>query len=469
MSITSFFGKVKSAAKTIYLSASPHKLTYKEERAYWSEANSLSADGFITPEMRRTWRNRARLEANCNSYARGLILTLADMCIGTGARLQLLTENEEYNSQVEQEFTAWAEAINLGEKLKTLRKAKCVDGEAFAVIAKNPKVKHPVKIDLKIIESDRVTTPFAKMFQKVDGIHFDDFGNPVSYDVLKEHPGDLTFHLFAKTESVPAEYMLHWYRQDRPEQSRGITELLPSLPLFAQLRRYTLAVIEAAETAASIAGVVYTKNQDITTANINTEQKKTIDIERNMFNVLPEGWEMNQLKAEQPTTTYSMFKREILSEIGRCLQMPVNIILGDSSNFNYASGRLDHQTFNKNIRNEQTQCERVVLFPLLEMWHSEATRIELVEEYKRPQISSQFARFYWDGLEHVDPFKEANAMATRVKSRFTNYLIECARLGYDWEDVFKQAAREQELLKKLGLQVQSDNNNKKDNEEGEEE
>jgi lambda family phage portal protein len=456
-----FFTKLKNTAASFIMNARPHRLTVNEERAYWGDANSLSANGLITPEMRQTWRNRARYEANCNSYARGLVLTLADVGIGTGARLQLLTQDEKYNSQVEQEFAAWSEAINLGDKLKTLRKAKCVDGEAFAMIVNNPKVRHKIKIDLRIIECDRVTTPYPNIEkQKVDGIHYDKYGNPEYYDVLKEHPGDISFKSFNDAEKVPAEFMLHWYRQDRPEQSRGLTELLPSLPLFALLRRYTLAVIDAAETAASVAAVIHTQSgaSDVRTLNIDgkedydTQNPKTLEIQKKMGVFLPTGWEMNQLRAEQPTTTYSMFKREVISEIARCLEVPINIALGDSSNYNYASGRLDHQTFHKNIRNEQDQCEKVVLFPLLEVFYLDGIRKGIFHEFGINQISSQYARFYWDGLEHVDPVKEANAAQIRITSRQTNHSIECARQGLDWEDVFRQLAREQKLAKELGLE-----------------
>ncbi|MDR1140137.1 MAG: phage portal protein [Planctomycetaceae bacterium] len=459
------FGKIKSTATTVkkmVLGSSPHKLTFKEERAYWGDANGLSADSMITPEFRRKWRNIARYEINCNSYANGLMLTLADVGIGTGARLQLLTEDKNYNSQVEQEFTAWAETINLGEKLKTLRKAKCVDGEAFAIIVNNPKVRHAVNIDLRIVECDRVTTPYPVFRQRVDGIDYDKYGNPVSYDVLKEHPGGLLHSLFNEVERVPAEFMLHWYRQNRPEQSRGVTELLPSLPLFAQLRRYTEAVLKAAEVAADIIGVIKNSEGDI------AEVKNTVhEIERGMFNVIPSGWDFSQLKAEQPTTTYQMFKREILSEIGRCLQIPTNIILGDSSNYNYASGRLDHQTFYKSIKNEQEHCEKVVLFPLLEMWYREAVRVGLIAERPIPQISSQYACFYWDAMEHVDPLKEAKAAATRRDSGFTTDSYECGRLGMDYEDVYRQRAREMRLKEELGLTepIKNNNNNNTENEE----
>lgn len=37
--------------------------------------------------------------------------------------------------------------------------------------------------------------------------------------------------------------MIHWFRADRPGQSRGPPDIPPSLPLFAQLRQYRQAVL----------------------------------------------------------------------------------------------------------------------------------------------------------------------------------------------------------------------------------
>ena len=43
-----------------------------------------------------------------NSYARGIALTLANDVIGTGPRLQMLTDEAKANRQIEAEFAAWA-------------------------------------------------------------------------------------------------------------------------------------------------------------------------------------------------------------------------------------------------------------------------------------------------------------------------------------------------------------------------
>ncbi|GHT10290.1 hypothetical protein FACS1894170_02140 [Planctomycetales bacterium] len=143
-----------------------------------------------------------------------------------------------------------------------------------------------------------------------------------------------------------------------------------------------------------------------------------------------------------------------MGEIGRCLQMPVNILLGDSSKHNYASGRLDHQTFFKSIKVEQSHCEQIVLYPLLDLWYREAVRIGLFSEplnCNGKTFCGQFAKFFWDGMEHVDPIKEAKAAASRIDSRVSNLAIECAKVGLDWEDVLVQAAREKNRMLELGL------------------
>ena len=121
----------------------------------------------------------------------------------------------------------------------------------------NPQLPTLVQLDLKLIEPDQVTTPDFRLDVPVDGIVFDDAGNPVEYHVLKDHPGD-GYSISREYDRVPAAAVIHWFRADRPGQARGVPDILPALPLFAQLRRFTLAVIPAAETAADFAGILYT-------------------------------------------------------------------------------------------------------------------------------------------------------------------------------------------------------------------
>ncbi|MCZ2341686.1 MAG: phage portal protein [Bacteroidales bacterium] len=425
-------------------------VTNDDNRRHWANADGLSANSANSPEVRRILRNRARYEVANNSYAKGIVLSLANDVIGTGPRLQLLTESDEANRQIESEFARWATAVRLPEKLRTMRCARATDGESFALLTSNPKLPHAVQLDLKLVEADCVTTPDPNLNATVDGILFDSWNNPVEYHVLREHPGESLFCRLLKYDRVPAETMLHWFRMDRPGQARGIPDITPALPLFAQLRRFTLAVLAAAETAADFAGILYTDAPASGEAD-SAEPFEPIELEKRALVTMPGGWKMSQLEAQQPCTQYGEFKHEIINEIARCLNMPYCVAAGNSSAYNYASGRLDHQTYFKAIRVEQNHIEDLILDRLFAAWLAEAMFIPgLLPDGLGPFVALDHV-WMWDGQEHVDPAKEANAQATRLASNTTTLAFEYARQGRDWEDALRQRAKEVALMKELGL------------------
>ncbi|GAB6188141.1 phage portal protein [Thermopirellula anaerolimosa] len=445
--------------------------TTEDNRRHWANADGLSARAANSPEVRRILRNRARYEVANNSYARGIVLTLAADTIGTGPRLQMLTANAEANRRIEQEFSRWAKAVGLAEKLRTMRMARAQDGEAFAILTSNPRLPTQVKLDLRLVEADQVTTPDLdwrlktegrrkgangssnlqpSAYNLTDGIVFDSSGNPVEYHVLREHPGDAALSLGLQYDRLPAESVIHWFRMDRPGQDRGIPDIMPALPLFAQLRRFTLAVIAAAETAADFAGILYTDAPPGGEADA-AEPFEPIELEQRALVTMPGGWKMSQLQAEQPATTYAEFKHEILNEIARCLNMPFNIAAGNSSGYNYASGRLDHQTYYKSLRVEQAHLEAVVLDRVLAGWLDEAVLIPDLWPEDLGPMPEWPHQWFWDGQEHVDPAKEATAQATRLASHTTTLAYEYARQGRDWEEALRQRAKELALMRELGL------------------
>jgi lambda family phage portal protein len=426
--------------------------TNDDNRRHWANADGLSANAANSPEIRRLLRNRSRYEVANNSYARGIVLTLANDVVGTGPRLQMLTESADANRRIEREFMAWAKAIGLAEKLRTMRMARAEDGESFGVLTSNDRLPTAIQLDLRLIEADQVCTPDlqALMRNAVDGIVFDGFGNPVEYHVLKAHPGDMSALASRDYEHVPASAVVHWFRADRPGQARGIPDIMPALPLFAQLRRFTLAVLAAAETAADFAGILYTDAPANGEADA-AEPFEPIELEKRALLTMPGGWKMSQMEAEQPSTSYAEFKHELLNEIARCLNMPFNIAAGNSSGYNYASGRLDHQTYFKSLRVEQAHLECVILDRILAAWFDEAVLIPGLLPAGLGFIADWPHQWFWDGHEHVDPAKEASAQTMRLANHTTTLADEYARRGLDWETQLRQRAKELALMAELGL------------------
>jgi len=433
--------------------------TTPENRKHWANADGLSPNAAINPEVRRVLRNRARYEVANNSYAKGIVLTLANDTIGTGPRLQMLTDDADANARIEDAFERWSRASDLPGKLRTMRLARAESGEAFALLVSNPGIVSPVSLDLKLIEADQVCTPLLRRGRndEIDGISLDQWGNPSAYRVLKRHPGDsgvfrTPIDDLTAYDTFAASSVVHYFRADRPGQLRGIPDITPALPLFAQLRRYTLATIAAAETAANFAAVIYTDSPANGEAD-PLEPMDEVELEQRMATVLPGGWKLGQVHAEQPTTTFGEFKREILNEIARCLNMPFNVAAGNSSGYNYASGRLDHQVYYKSIRVEQHHLQLAVLDRILKAWLNEAVLVEglLPQSMRTLAATLPEHAWFWDGVEHVDPAKEANAQATRLANHTTTLAAEFARQGRDWEQELRQRAKELTLMNELGL------------------
>jgi capsid protein len=279
-------------------------VTTVDNARHWAAADGLSANSANSAEVRRTLRNRSRYEVANNSYARGIVLTLAHDVVGTGPRLQLLTADAGANHRIEQAFMLWSRAIRLPEKLRTMRMARAVDGEAFAILINNPSLKTEIQLDLRLVEADQVTTPELNRpsTTSVDGIVFDKAGNPTEYHVLRSHPGEGPWTLRGAYDRVPASAVLHWFRADRPGQARGIPDIMPALPLFAQLRRFTLAVLAAAETAADFAGILYTDAPAGGEADA-AEPFEPIELEKRALLTMPGGWRMEQMRSEQPVSS----------------------------------------------------------------------------------------------------------------------------------------------------------------------
>lgn len=447
--------------------------THGGNQRWWSAADSLSPRATNTSAVRSKLVQRSRYETANNCWAAGMARTLCDQVIGTGPRLQL-TGIGRYSSDVEGKFAEWMEVVDLADKLRIDKMACLCDGECFIQQTNNPPAvkDHPVTLWPRLYETDQISTPNPSIVSEddaVDGIVFDEHGNPATYHRLKSHPGGIgQWSASYDKVDVPADLMIHDFLAERPGQARGVPEITAALPLFALMRDYTLATLDAAKAAAYFTAVL----QSNTPASaLSAGDVESIDavaalesmyLNRNMVTTMPEGWNIKQVTAEHPTSTHGEFHKQLLNEIARCLCMPFNIAAGNSSGYNYASGRLDHQTWWRAVYVRRQRTERIVLNRLFDSWLREAILIEGYLPQPLRNIGVDWSRHWqWDGFGHVDPAKEATGQAKRLASGTTTLQIETGREGLDWEEVQDQRIREElreqkrrtELAKEMGVKI----------------
>lgn len=423
--------------------------TNDDNRKQHRLADGLGPVADVMTGDRKTIRQRARQEVKNNSYAKGLVLTLANNLVGKGPRLQVSFDDQAVNAQVEGAWRQWAYAIRLGAKLRTMKVSKTVDGEAFALLRNNPALPTSVKLDLRLIEADQVTTPLGRFGltpKFVDGIEFDDFGNATIYHVLKTHPGDFSLTPWA-ADPILARYVLHWFRADRPGQPRGISELAPCLELLPQVRRFGLATLTAAETAALLAAIFETNAPANDEGDADADAPEPYDrvpLVRGTAMIAPDGYKARQLKPEHPASNFEMFVYCLIREIARCLNVPLNIALGDSSKANYSSARLDHLLYRQAVDLEREDCEREVLEPTFAEWLDEATKIPGLLPPNLPAYAGSVPHtWHWDAWEPIDLLVEEQAATEGLTNGSRTLADIVTPRGQDWRRVIDQQVAEE--------------------------
>jgi len=442
---------VFGSSRTVETSGAPLRLrrrmegTYDAAREitdhsnYWSNADRLDADSANSRAVREKLVARSRYEVANNGYVDGMTQTHANFLVGIGPSLRMQSGSEGFNQAVEVTFWRWMKATHFRRKLWLLAHAKLQDGEGIAVLRSNPAVRHPVQLDILPVETELCQTPMLPYgeFGYIDGIKFDEFGNPLWYDILTRHPGG-QWAVEARPQRIPAQFILHWLQIRRPGQHRGVPELRSTLNAGASSRRWREATVGAAETAADISLWLETQAPPDDGPD-SVAPFSTIEFEKRMAVMAPMGWQASQMRAEHPNAQYEAFLRAQISEQGRPKCMPYNMAAADSSTHNYASGRLDFLPYFLALDVEREDGNDSVLDPLFRAWWPEAVR-----QYGWNADIENPPDHAWDWPKHPVPDVRGEAGANEVKLKTGQTTLHAiyTEAGLDWEDEVQQMAED---------------------------
>ncbi len=424
-----------------------------ETLGLWRKADNLSARLCNSADVRKPLRQRSRHEAGNGPHCRGITRTLANDMVGTGAALQIVHEDEALCTAIESRWDEWADEVLFDQTCWTLNLAEIVDGEGTAKLITNDELQCPVKLDVQLFECDMLATPWTRMSRDAnacDGIEFDKYGRPKFYHLLKQHPGKWGYVNPNDFESVPAKNIVHWFQIDRPGQCRGIPLLTSALLIFGHLREYSAAVLQAARVAACITAIVHTKSTP-ETGFVSSEFTAT-DLEPGMMIGAPDGYDVAQMKSEQPATTYDAYERRKLGEACHACNLPYSVGTGDFSQESYAGGRMSRQLYHSGVAVRRHSFNQRVLDRVFYAWLEEAVRIEgYLPAAVRAMGRAIPHAWYYDPWEHIDETKAATAITENLANNTTTLAEECAKRKKDWRDVIRQRGKEKKALAAVGI------------------
>lgn len=416
-----------------------------EYSKYWANADTFDADSANSRAVREKLVPRSRYEIGSNGYSDGIARTYSTDLVGIGPKLRMQTGNKGFNQLIERTWKQWASAVQFRRKLWCLAHAKHSDGEGIGVVVNNPGVNHAVKLDIVLRETEQCQSPWGLLVGdegRIDGIDFDSFGNATRYNFLKNHPGSNNFATSGDYESVSADSVLHWFILRRPGQHRGVPECASTLHVGAASKRWREAVLASAETIADFTLFLKTAFEPESEEIQLAADFSTQEITKRMLTALPVGYEPFQPKAEQPTATHAEFSKSLINEQARPKSMPYNKAACDSSDYNYASGRLDHQTYYGSLDVDRADGDDLVLNPLFDLWIVEAAKINgwLGGRITDPQL---FPRS-WDWPKHAvaDILPEAKAADQRLRNGSLSLSKHYSNMGEDFEDELELMAND---------------------------
>jgi hypothetical protein len=353
----------------------------------------------------------------------GIVETLANDTIGTGPRLQSSrpatptpTPASPRRSRSGRPRRPGREAPHDARGPRRRRRG------VRASSPRTPRSRRPVKLDLRSSRPTRSPrrTPTCRRRERRR-----DRARRLRQPGLVPRPQGaprrpLHFGEFGAFDRVPAGWSpLVQAPPPRPAPRRPRDHPRPAA--VRQLRRYTLATLSAAEIAALFAALLKSTLPPDTDGGdaaghpaVRLAGDRPRDDDR-----LPDGYDVTQLKAEQPTTTYREFKHDAERDRPLPEHAPFNVAAGNSRDYNYSSGRLDHQVYHRSIGVDRYHLETHVLDRLLAAWLAEARLADPGPSPASTPPPPAAPPVVLGRLPHVDPEKEANAQATRLANGTT--------------------------------------------------
>lgn len=318
-----------------------------------SDADDLDDIKTLTPRSRELYRNAP--------LARGAISTVVTSVVGVGLTAHSRVDrdvligiagnsDEELDAlerSIEREFNFWANST-LCDVTKTsefsglqdlVMRSALVSGDSFCLRRYiDSSDRYGTKI--QILEADRIANPLGTMDKPelAGGVFRDEFGAPVAYRVLKNHPGDL---LGNKTEfdKVPAfgesglRLMMHLFFRDRPGQTRGLPFLAPVIETLKQLDQYREAELMAAVVGAMYTVFIKTENGE-SMAPMTPSSELRSNSNDGDYKLAPgavldlaQGEDVVVAQPGRPNVAFDGFVTSILSQIGVALEIPFELLI----------------------------------------------------------------------------------------------------------------------------------------------
>ena len=282
------------------------------------------------------------------------------------------------------------------------------------------------------------------------GIRLDSRGRELAY-YIRETRYD--YYMSGPRIEVPAEEMIHIFRKNFPDQSRGYSTFAPIILNLNQMDGYKEAeLVHARIQACTMA--VWERNGQPTGGDFldnSTDEKGEFvrEMKPGIFPVAPQGYTAKFLGQTSPSNQFGIFWKNMLRSISNALGISYNKAAGDYEAVNYSS--LREATLEDRASFEEAQkfiIENWKDFQFSDFVRALALRgyipVGELEDCLRHRFFGR--RFPW-----VDPAKEIAAKEKEYDLLLTDPITELESRGQDPEELIERWRQWDKMVKAAGL------------------
>ncbi|MEL6716738.1 MAG: phage portal protein, partial [Planctomycetota bacterium] len=242
-----------------------------------------------------------------------------------------------------------------------------------------------IPMQLQLLEADHLDTSKDGDAERtghtiVQGVEFNAIGRRVAYWVFRTHPGDARSSASRQSVRVTADRMLHLFRVDRPGQVRGVPWAAPIAVRAHELKDYEDAQLLRQKIAACFAVFREDTNVEMEpgpaaqAAQSEEGELGRDSVEPGMIEDLPAG---KKVTFAQPPGVggYDEFVTRQLRAVASGFGVSYEALTGDYSTVNFASGRMGHVEFQRNVTTWQNDLMVMQLCRPVWAWFEEAAEL----------------------------------------------------------------------------------------------
>jgi hypothetical protein len=392
------------------------------------------------PRFRQVIIDASLYEDDENTYYNGILNTVAEHCVGTVPLILGTSPSQEANRSVENRWLLWASMNGIGESIRLIRREACKTGLGIGI----PYIKKdvdpddpldPLGLRIRVVPSTRLKTPQGAGVKDriVSGIEYDENWDPKKIYVGQSDSWDV--------KEYDVKDILFWTKRRGEDQTYYAPECGSAFCLYPKVRRYLEATVAGEEfkatmpMAVELDPMVYTP-QD---AGIEGVPSGSYKYEPNTIPTLPPGAKLNGLPVGTSSTDKIAFMKFVIAAAARCVNMPMNIAMGDSSGHNMATASIDIQPWEDKVRNDRFDFAQIPHRVFYE-WHKRAILISGYLDI-RARKGFVYELGYDKTFQHPDPQKRANSRATDLASGATTLHRVYSEQGLNAERELDKEAR----------------------------